>query len=366
MRIAVNAASLNNHLLETFLTLAKLHPEHTFLFLFDQENSFSDLPKNTIPVVITPPATIPLKWQIWYNLKLPASFKKNKVDVFISEKFISLKTKVPQILISPDLTFLHHPALSDKKQIAFDKKNTQKFLEKANQIIVNSIFLKNEITARFKIPEEKVSVIYPITQNLSPATFEEKEMMKEKHADDNEYFIYKGIISPEKNLVNLLKAFSFFKKRQRSKMQLIITGERGAKYEEFVGLLQSYRFKNDVKIVEDIPENETAKILSSAYAMTYVPFYETEGDEVIEAMKAKVPLILSETPLLKEYGGDAALYADPKNINDIAEKMMSLFKDEQKRKELIEKEKLQVTLFENTNATENLFKIITEAQNKNT
>ena len=360
MRIAVNATSLNNHLLETFLTLAKLHPEHTFLFFFNEENNSGLLPLNTIPVVITPPPTTILKWQIWDNLKLSAALKKNKADIFISERFISLKTKVPQILLQPDFTFIHHPALSDKKQIAFNKKNAQKFLEKANQIIVNSFFLKKEITTRFKIPEEKVSVIYPTIQNLSPAIFEEKEMMKEKYADDNEYFIYKGKISIEKNLVNLLKAFSFFKKRQRSKMQLIITGNRGEKYEEFVHSLQSYRFKNDVKVLEGISENETAKILSSAYAMTYVPFYETEGDEVIEAMKAEVPVIVSGIEFLKEYCADAALYVEPEKINDIAEKMMMLFKDENKRKELIEKGRIQIKKFSVTENTDLLFKRIEE------
>ncbi len=96
--------------------------------------------------------------------------------------------------------------------------------------------------------------------------------MKERYGDGNEYFIYKGIIGIEKNLVNLLKAFSFFKKRQRSKMQLLMTGMAGEKYEEFVRSLQSYKFKNDVKVLIDLPGSESKKMFASAYAMLYVPF----------------------------------------------------------------------------------------------
>ncbi len=359
MRIAVNAASLKNNRFQIFLELAALHPQHTFLLFFDNETKLNDLPENIIPVVINPPATNLLKRRIWYHLKLPAALKKNKADIFISERFISLKTKVPQILMQPDLTYIHQPAFIEKKEIGFFKKNNKKFIETANEIIVNSSFLKNEIVTRFKTDDKKITVIYPsIKEDFHAATYEEREIAKETYAEGNEYFIYKGIISPQQNLTNLLKAFSFFKKRQRSKMQLIITGERGEKYEEFVGLLQSYRFKNDVKVLEDISENETAKILSSAYAMVFVPSYETEASEVIEAMKCEVPLIVSSIPLLKEYCGEAALYAESEKINDIADKMMLIFKDEQMRKELIEKGRLQQTVFENKNATEEIFEMI--------
>jgi glycosyltransferase involved in cell wall biosynthesis len=358
MRIAVNAGSLKNYRLERFIQLAKLHPQHTFLFFFDTENNSTDLPENITSIVITPPAAIPLKWRIWYNLKLPSALKKNKADVFISERFVSLKTKVPQILMQSDLTILYQPSVVDKKQISFYKKNTSRFFEKANAIIVNSVFLKKEIIGRFHIHEEKIQLVYPAVKNLRSVTFEERELMKEKYAEGNEYFIYKGIISTEKNLVNLLKAYSFFKKRQRSKMQLLITGTPGERYQEFVRSLQSYKFKNDVKLLADLTSTESEKVLACAYSMVYIPFYENEGTEVLEAMKSEVPLIVSDTGFLKEYCGDVALYVKPDKINDIAEKMMLLFKDEQKRKELIEKGRSQISLFENKNPTEALFQII--------
>ncbi len=91
-------------------------------------------------------------------------------------------------------------------------------------------------------------------------------------------------------------------------------------------------------------------------------FYESKGEEVIEAMKSGVPLIVSDTQFLKEYCADAALYVKPGDINDIAEKMMLLFKDEQKRKVLIERGKLQVSVFEKTNQTAALFEIIQKVE----
>lgn len=361
MRIGVNATSLNNSDPDTFLQLAQLLPEQTFLFFYDSEPGAFNLTENIIPLVITPQATIPLKWKIWYNIKLPIALKKNKADVFISKKYISLKSKIPQVLFSPDLSYIFQPALIDKKHVSFYKKYTPRFLNKAEKIVVNSHFFKNEIADRFKIEETKISVIYPeVKNNPEILLAEEREAIKEKYAEGNEYFIYSGIISAEQNLVNLLKAFSFFKKRQRSKMQLLIMGKHGVKYDEFVRSLQSYRFRNEVKMMEEITGDESEKILSSAYAMLYVPFYESEGHEVIEAMKSQVPLLVSDTGFLKEYCGDAALYADPGNFNNIAEKMMFLFKEEQKRKELIKNAESAIKKFsgkEKNKAWYNLLKI---------
>ena len=148
-------------------------------------------------------------------------------------------------------------------------------------------------------------------------------------------------------------------------MQLLITGKRGEKYEEFVRSLQSYRFRNDVRIIEEVTQNEIEKILASSYAVLYVPFYESAGDAIIEAMKCEAPLIVSNTGFLKEYCGDAALYVDPNNFNDIAEKMMKLFKDEQKRKELIACGKFEIEKFLDKERDGLLFELFENEAKKN-
>lgn len=347
MRIAVNAGSFKSHksenkfnsAFEIFLQLAASQPDHTFIFIFDKPFSEEfNFPENAAPVVIELKNDSPLQWKIWYNFKIPIALKKHKADIFISEKIISLKTKIPQILISPDLTFIYQPSFFNKKYLRYYKKNTKRFFDKANEIIVNSTFFKTEIIERYKINEEKIKVIYPeISDDFKKLNSEEKELMKEKYAEGNEYFIYKGIISPQQNLLNLLKAFSFFKKRQKSKMQLIIIGNQGIKYEEFIESLRLFRFNKEVRVLENLSAAETGKIIASAYAMVDVPVYQNSPLAILEAMNSEVAVIVSSIQIFKEFCGDAALYAEPGNYKDIAEKMMQLFKDEQMRKQLIEK-----------------------------
>lgn len=368
MRIAVNAASFINQTFENdknsysgfFLRLAISQPKHTFIFIFDKpQQKGTPFPENVVPVMVGPEATTIIKLRIWYHIKIPAALKKHKADIFISEKLVSLKTKIPQLLIAPDLSFLHQPSFINKKHLDFYKKNTPRFINKADTIIVYSQFLKNEIIKRYKTDEKRIEVIYKETNDhFNPLSYEEKEVIKEKYADGNEYFIYKGTISKQQNLMNLLKAFSVFKKRQKSKMHLIIIGNSGIGYKEFMESLRLFRFHNEVKVLENIPINEMSKMIASAYSMIFVPLYETVFTQPLEAMKCEIPVIVSSTGALPEFCGDAALYCDPENYKDIAEKMMLIFKDEKGRKELIEKGKIQIKKFPSGGSLETTFQII--------
>jgi glycosyltransferase involved in cell wall biosynthesis len=333
-----------NFILEIFNIISKSHPEHKFIFITNKPpEDLLNFPKNTESVVIDYEVKTALQRLYYLNIKLPKVLKKYKTDVLVSENFCSLISKVPQILISPDLSFIHQPLFVKKRDQLFYKKFTPKFLKKAIKIIAFSAFEKADIIKQFKIDAEKIQVIYPgIVENGEPINFEEKEIIKEKYAGGNEFFIYSGTISPHKNLVNLLKAFSAFKKRQRSKMQLIIAGKPGKKYEEFIESLRLYRFKDEVRLLENsVLSEELLKISSSAYAMVYPTVYENTAEVPLQAMKCEVPVITSGSGVMPELCGDAALFVDPENSKDIAEKMMLIFKDEKMRKELIEKGKVQ-------------------------
>ena len=367
MKIAVDAAFLKDTYFHTFLKLAESHQEDYFIFIFDEQKKINiSFPKNVKSLIIPRNAESIVNLKLCYNLKIPIALKKYKADIFVTENLISILTKVPQLLLSPDLTFIFQPSFLNKKWIRFYKRNAPRFLNNPSGIIVNSDFHKKEIISQFKLNEEKIKVLYPqIKKEFIELNFEEREIFKEKYAEGNEYFLYDGTISPRQNLLNVLKAFSFLKKRQKSKMQFIILGNRGDKYEEFVESLRLFRFKEEVKILENIPRSETVKIVGSAYAMLYLPNYVTDLNESLEPMKNGIPAIVSSTGLMRELYADAALYAEPENYKDISEKMMLIFKDEKIRKDLIEKEKVQIKRFSEKNNEEILYQMIKKLIKKN-
>ncbi len=330
----------SNFIYETFGRIANLHKEHTFIFINDKvvDASFN-FSENVIRVAKGPQVKSSAQWLIWYNIKIPAILKKYKADVFISFDFCSLTTKVPQCIIINDLTFLFYPP---KSLAFFYKKFTPFSLEKSKTIVTVSEFSKKDISKQYKINEEKITVVYNgVDENYSPINTEERENIKEKYTEGNEYFIYKGESRAKNNLVNLLKAFSAFKKRQKSGMQLLMLIDNNSAYEELVESLRLFRFKDEVKLLIDLPASEIVKVMSGAYALAYPSFLEGFPKQLIEAMRCDVPVITSSTSAMPEICGEAAMYFDPKNFKEIAVLMMLLFKDEALRKNLIEKGKAQ-------------------------
>ena len=349
MVIAVNARFLLNSLegfgyftKEVLTILTRQHPEHQFHFFFDRpfRDEFIFSP-NVTGHVLPPPARHPLLWKYWYDVRVAIQLKKVKADVFLSpDGQCSLTTTVPQCLVVHDLGFLHYPEGYQKSHLAYFKRYTPKFIARAKTIATVSGFSKTDIVQQYKIPEEKISVVYSgVKPSFKPISFEEQTAVKEKYTGGAEFFLYTGAIQPRKNLLNLLKAFSIFKRRMQSGMKLVLAGLLAWKNDEFLSLLKTYKYKEEVVLTGYLEESELARLTASAYAAVYPSFFEGFGVPVLEAMQCGVPALTSKDSSMEEISEGVGLYFDPYNVDDVAYKLMFIYKNEDERKALIEKGK---------------------------
>ncbi|MDZ4793092.1 MAG: glycosyltransferase family 1 protein [Bacteroidota bacterium] len=348
MIIAVNTRFLladylegyGNFIYETFSRITRNHPEHQFIFIFDRPYNQRFVWATNVQAVVTgPPARHPILWKLWYDMRIPAVLRKYKADVFVScDGFCSLLTNVPQCLVLHDLAFLHYPAAIKKSHLLFYKRYTPKFLAKAKSVATVSEFSKQDIIQQYQVHTSKIDVVgNGVKEIFQPVNAEEKAQAKNKYTEGREYFIYTGAIHPRKNLLNLLKAFSVFKKRQQTNMKLVLTGRLAWKYESFAESLKSYKYRNDVVLTGYVEDHALHQLIGSAYGMIYPSLFEGFGVPVLEAMRCDVPVITSAGSAMQEIAKDAALYADAGSYTGIADKMMLLYKDENMRKELIVK-----------------------------
>jgi len=79
--------------------------------------------------------------------------------------------------------------------------------------------------------------------------------------------------------------------------------------------------------------------------MSLPSLYEGFGLPVLEAMKYQCPVITSNISSLPEAGGDAALYVNPEDSHDIAQKMKNIWEDKELRKKLVVKGNKQIMKF---------------------
>jgi glycosyltransferase involved in cell wall biosynthesis len=325
---------------EVFNRIAQAHPEHQFYFLFDRPFSPSYIEAPNIKGLVVPPAARhPILWRYWYDLKIPLALRKIKADLFVSpDGFASLYTSVPQCMIVHDLGFLHHPEAYRESHVQYYKRQTPKYLKKVRSIGTVSQFSREDLIKQYRVKQEKLSVVYSACREIyGPPDERERDRIKQQYTEGREFFIYVGAIHPRKNLVNLLKAFSIFKKRQQSEMKLVLAGRLAWKNDEFLKLLNTYKYRQDVILTGYVEEEELVKLTGSAYALVYPSVFEGFGVPVLEAMRCHVPVLTSKNTSMEEIAGDAGLYFNPQDPADVGDKLMRIYKDEDLRRLLIKK-----------------------------
>jgi glycosyltransferase involved in cell wall biosynthesis len=311
---------------EVFGRLSRAYPQHNFIFLTNGQHSADILKSDNVAMYYAGKmAANPLLWKYWYDIKLPVLLKKYKGDVFIDmEGICSLTTKIPQCILYTGNVF------SERKNFWMLKRNIPRFLNKAKKVITLSATTAESLV---NIKSDKISVVYPAGRNnFHPLSEEQQSDIKNKYTEDQHYFI-SGPIHSADHFIQLLKAFSIFKKRQKSSWRLMIA-EISIDYAE---KLQTYKYREDVTVIRKVREEELPVLVASSYAMICLDQEESFTMPPVEAMQCRIPVIVPASKLMREWYDDAVLYTDGSNVNDIAEKMMQLYKDETFRKELIRK-----------------------------
>lgn len=347
--------------LRQFRQMARIYPQRQWVFIGSQAwpaGYFSE--PNIVAVTAGPPAHRYRMLQYWYNFRLPALLRKHKATVFVCPGHHgSLYTKVPQCLLTNDLPYLQYPKWIPQTQVRFAKTNQQRFFGKAARIIATSNFCANTITENFASAAAKVQVVYPgVAPVFCPATYEQQAAVKEQYTDGTAYFLYAGRLLPQHNLMNLLRAFSQFKKMQKSNMQLLLAGHNLWPKDELTQSLKSYKYRADVKLTGHLPLAEMARLMAGAYALVQPAELPGFALPPLEAMQCGVPVIVTASGALPEICGPAALYAADGSSNELATQMMLIFKDESLRAEKIAAGLEQVKQYEAHHALHQLAQAI--------
>jgi glycosyltransferase involved in cell wall biosynthesis len=340
-----------------FRQMARMYPQRQFIFIGSQPwptDYFTEA--NIVAVTAGPPAHRYRLLQYWYNFRLPALLRKYKASVFVCPgNHGSLYTKVPQCLLTKDLPYKQYPKWVAKTQIRFAATNQQRFFNKAARIIASSQYCADAIAEGFAAEAGKVQVVYPgVAPVFCPTSYAQQNAAREQYTGGAAYFLCVGSLLPQNNLMNLLRAFSQFKKMQKSNMQLLLTGHNLWPKNELAQSLQTYKYKRDVKLTGHLPLAEMARLMAGAYAVVQPAELPGFALPPLEAMQCGVPVIVTATGALPEICGPAALYAADGSANELATQMMLVYKDETLRAEKISAGLEQVKQFEEHHAVHQL------------
>ena len=143
-------------------------------------------------------------------------------------------------------------------------------------------------------------------------------------------------MNKRKNFKSVLKAF----KELDIDYKLIMVGNFGENFiidEETKTIIKQAEKSNKIEFRKNVSDEELIKLYNQSKLFIYPSFYEGFGLPPLEAMACGTPVITSNVSSLPEVGGDAVMYCNPYDVEDIKNKIEMVLNDEKLQQEMIQK-----------------------------
>ncbi len=250
---------------------------------------------------------------------------------------VSLRGTTKLILTVHDLSPLAVPELFNPKGRLWHRViGIRKLINRANIILATSEFTKSALIDVLKVPEHKITVAQlgvdqeAYHPELSTTRLRE---VRNRYGLPGDFIFYVGTIEPRKNLERVIEAFE----RLPGNESLLIAGKWGWKFKPLMEKIRQSPKRRKIQLMGYVSEADKPYIMKLARMFVWPSLYEGFGLPALEAMAVGTPVLTSNVTSLPEVVGEGALMVNPYNVDDIAQGMETLLRDEQVRKVYIQK-----------------------------
>jgi glycosyltransferase involved in cell wall biosynthesis len=201
-------------------------------------------------------------------------------------------------------------------------------LRNLDRIIAVSHWVKQELVELVRVKESRIEVVpngidysafYPRPRN------EESVILIQPFSFRRPYVLYASRIDyPVKNHVRLIKAFEIFKDRTKYPHRLVLAGSDSHRAEIVKAAATASRYRNDIFFTGHFPFTSLPELYAGADIVVFPSMYEGFGLGVLEAMASGVPVTCARAASLPETAEHAALYFNPMDSEDMADRMVTL------------------------------------------
>lgn len=245
---------------------------------------------------------------------------------------------------------VHHKISGAKKSrflhfLAY-KKVMEHAARQAKMIITVSDCSKRDIVKILQVPEAKISAVYEGTSLSTEITGEQVAAVKDKFFLRRPYLLFVGVMERKKNLVGLVRGFDVFVKKYKQDMDLVVVGKADPHYPEIRHKILDIKNHDRVVLTDFVSDSDLSALYRGAYAYVSASLHEGFGLPGVEAMRFGLPLAVSNTEVFNEVYDNAAIYFNPLNPDDIAEKLQLLARDSGFRQKISENSFARSSLFD--------------------
>lgn len=290
----------------------------------------------------------------WYTFKeqiiFPLIIWREKLDFIHFTHFnVPLLTPIKFIITIHDLILTKHatarastlsPVFYWMKNLAY-RVTIYAAAKRARIIIAISKYTRQDIIKKFKVDKNKVSMVYEGVAD---------SLINKKNIDDKNvilgynihrpYILYVGNAYPHKNLDGLIKVFPKIKEKFKD-LKLVLVGKEDYFYARLKKQVKNSK-QVDIFFPGFVPDDDLISFYVQAKVYVFPSFFEGFGLPPLEAMQHSCPVVSSNKTCLPEVLGEAAVYFDPNNEDEMVKQILKILEDTNLQSGLKEKGLKQV------------------------
>ena len=230
---------------------------------------------------------------------------------------------------------------------------TRRALSGAARIFAVSNFTRNEIEKLFNIPSNRIEVVYNAIDERflhGHASAADRAMIAQRYQVTYPFLLYAGRVSPHKNVVRMIEAFSALKTELEKDqaypdLKLIIIGDDLSGNPDLRRTVIRSGVQNDVRFLGFIPIEVLRIFYDEAKIFVFPSLYEGFGLPPLEAMAHGTPVVTSNGSSLPEVVGNAAVLVNPENVFEIMRALHRVLMDKALRDRMKERSYRQAARF---------------------
>jgi glycosyltransferase involved in cell wall biosynthesis len=200
-------------------------------------------------------------------------------------------------------------------------------LRKLDRIIAVSEYVKQELIERAKVNANRIEVVYNGIDHSAfyPRSKNDDVLLIQPFSFRRPYVLCVSRIDyPVKNHIRLIEAFGIFKERTKYPHRLVLAGGDSNNADKVKTAADASAWRTDIFFTGPFPHTSLPELYAGADFVVFPSIYEGFGMGAVEAMASGVPVLCARAASFPETAEHAALYFDPLNIEDMADRMTAV------------------------------------------